>query len=113
MVRAPASAHVEQVAKSGSRTPRSRIDFSDIPEASPAQLHAMRRGGRPPLGTTARRLIAIRIDPQVLDTLRREARRRGLKYQSLINDVLARHARRARRGRAGKSFSRNVAATSK
>ena len=43
---------------------RPGIDFSEIPEASPAELRAMRRVGRPPLGVEARRLIAIRIDPQ-------------------------------------------------
>jgi predicted DNA binding CopG/RHH family protein len=43
------------------------------------------------LGAEARRLIAIRIDPQVLDAVRREAKRRGLGYQSLINDLLAKH----------------------
>jgi uncharacterized protein (DUF4415 family) len=56
----------------------------------------MRRVGRPPLWTAARRLIAIRIDPQVLDAVRREAKRRGLGYQSLINNLLAEHVRRAR-----------------
>jgi uncharacterized protein (DUF4415 family) len=75
---------------------RPGIDFSDIPEASPAQLRAMRRVGRPPLGTEARRLIAIRIDSQVLDAVRREAKRRGLGYQSLINDLLAKHVERVR-----------------
>jgi uncharacterized protein (DUF4415 family) len=75
---------------------RRGIDFSDIPEASPAQLRAMRRVGRPPLGTVARRLIAIRIDPAVLDAVRREAKRRGLGYQSLINELLAKHVARAR-----------------
>ena len=75
---------------------RRGIDFSDIPEASPAQMRVMRRVGRPPLGTAARRLIAIRIDPQVLDAVRREARRRGLGYQSLINDLLAKHVERVR-----------------
>jgi uncharacterized protein (DUF4415 family) len=75
---------------------RRAIDFSDVPEASPAQLRAMRRVGRPPLGAAARRLIAIRIDPQVLEAVRREAKRRGLGYQSLINDLLAEHVRRAR-----------------
>ena len=75
---------------------RPGIDFSDIQEASPAQLRAMRRVGRPPLGAAARRLIAIRIDPQVLNAVRREAKRRGLGYQSLINDLLAEHVRRAR-----------------
>jgi len=75
---------------------RRGIDFSDIPEASPAQLRAMRRVGRPPMGAKARRLIAIRIDPQVLDAVRQEAKRRGLGYQSLINDVLAKHTKRVR-----------------
>jgi uncharacterized protein (DUF4415 family) len=75
---------------------RRGIDFSDIPEASPAQLRVMRRVGRPPLGAAARRLIAIRIDPQVLDSVRREAKRRGLGYQSLINDLLAKHVGRVR-----------------
>ena len=73
-----------------------RIDFSEIAEASSAQLRAMRRVGRPPLGTSARRLIAIRIDPQVLRALRREAKRRALGYQSLINELLARHVGRKR-----------------
>src|SRR5213594_1246453 len=40
--------------------------------------------------------IAIRIDPQVLDAVRREATRRGLGYQSLINNLLARYVGRAR-----------------
>lgn len=51
----------------------------------------MRRVGRPPLGTQARQLIAIRLDPQVLEELRSEAKRRRVGYQTLINDVLARH----------------------
>lgn len=75
---------------------RREIDFSDIPEASRTQLRAMRRVGRPPLGAQARRLIAIRIDPQVLDAVRQEAKRRGLRYQSLINDLLAKHVGRMR-----------------
>ena len=90
------SARAGRAARSGRPTRRPGIDFSDIPEASPAQLRAMRRVGRPPLGTAARRLIAIRIDPQVLDAVRREAKRRGRGYQSLINDLLAEHVRRAR-----------------
>ena len=75
---------------------RCRIDFADIPEASPAQLRAMRRVGRPPLGLAARRLIAIRIDPHVLGAVRREAKQRGLGYQSLINELLAKHVARGR-----------------
>src|SRR4029450_6666963 len=95
MARASASSvRAGRVARSGQPMRRRAIDFSDVPEASPAQLRAMRRVGRPPLGAAARRLIAIRIDPQVLDAVRREAKRRGLGYQSLINDLLAEHGDR-------------------
>jgi uncharacterized protein (DUF4415 family) len=69
------------------------IDFSDIADSSPAQLKAMRRLGRPPLGDQARQLIAIRVDAGVLEQFRREDRRRRIGYQTLINEVLARHVR--------------------
>ena len=74
------------------RTAR-KIDFSDIPEASAEQLKAMRRVGRPPIGDEPRRLIAIRLDPSVLESFRKEARRRRVGYQTLINEVLADHIR--------------------
>lgn len=91
------SARAERAAKSVRPTRRRRgIDFSEIPEASATQLRAMRRVGRPPLGAEPRRLIAIRIDPAVLAAVRREAKRRGLGYQSLINDLLAKHVARVR-----------------
>ena len=47
--------------------------------------------GRPPLGDEPRRLIAIRVDPSVLESFRKEARRRSGGYQKLINEVLAEH----------------------
>jgi uncharacterized protein (DUF4415 family) len=91
------SARAGRAAKSVRPTRRRRgIDFSEIPEVSAAQLRAMRRVGRPPLGAEPRRLIAIRIDPAVLAAVRREAKRRGLGYQSLINDLLAKHVARVR-----------------
>ncbi|HTM03818.1 MAG TPA: BrnA antitoxin family protein [Vicinamibacterales bacterium] len=68
-----------------------RIDFSDLPDSSPSQLKAMRRVGRPPIGNEPRQLIAIRVDSRVLERFRKEARRRGVGYQTLINEVLARH----------------------
>ena len=64
-----------QAAASALRT-RRKIDFSDIPESSAEQLKVMRRVGRPPLGDEPRQLIAIRVDPGVLDKFRKEARRR-------------------------------------
>jgi len=54
----------------------------------------MRRVGRPPLGAEPRQLIAIRVDPDVLDRFRKEAQRRRMGYQTLINEVLAEHIRK-------------------
>ena len=90
------SARAGRAGKKRRPTRRRRIDFSDMPEASSAQLRALRRVGRPPLGAAARRLIAIRIDPHVLGAVRQEAKRRGVGYQSLINELLAKHVGRWR-----------------
>ena len=88
--RSASSARDERAGKKGPRTRRARkIDFSDVPEASSEQLRAMRPVGRPPLGDAARQLIAIRLDPAVLARFRKEAKRRSVGYQTLINRVLA------------------------
>ena len=87
--RSDSSARGGRVAANARRTSR-RIDYSDIPESSPEQ----RRVGRPPLGDEPRRLIAIRVDPSVLESLRKEAHRRRVGYQTLINEVLAEHIRK-------------------
>jgi uncharacterized protein (DUF4415 family) len=88
--RSASSARGVRAAKKERRTAAGRkIDFSDIPEASDEQLRAMRRVGRPPIGDSARQLIAIRLDPEVLKGFRTEARRRNVGYQTLINRVLA------------------------
>ena len=87
--RSGSSAQGARAARKGPRTRVvRRIDFSDIPEASDERLGAMRRVGRPPLGDVARRLIAIRVDPEVLDGFRKEAKRRKMGYQTLIHQVL-------------------------
>ena len=98
-------AHGKRVAKKERRTAAApAIDFSDIPKASDEQLRAMRRVGRPPIGDAARQLIAIRLDPDVLQRLRAEAKRHKLGYQTLIHRILSdytreRTARDARLGR--------------
>ena len=85
-----------RAARAGASVRRTRreVDYSDIPESSPDQLKAMRRVGRPPLGDEPRQLIAIRVDARVLESFRKEARRRRVGYQSLINEVLAEHTRK-------------------
>ena len=91
--RSELSADGERVGRKERRTRTRKIDFSDIPEASTEQLRAMRRVGRPPIGKQARQLIAIRLDPRVIDEFRKEAKRRNLGYQTLINEVLAKHVK--------------------
>jgi len=91
--RSESSARGAQAGKKERRTRSRKIDFSDIPEASSEQLRVMRRVGRPPIGKQARQLIAIRLDPRVLDESRKEAKRRNLGYQTLINEVLAKHVK--------------------
>jgi len=89
------SARGKPARKRGLSTARARrVDFSDIPEATDEQLRVMRRVGRPPIGAAPRQLIAIRLDPRVLQRLKREARQRQVGYQTLINEILAGHARR-------------------
>ena len=90
--RSAASAHDGRAARSARRTTAPRK--IDIPETSDAQFRAMRRIGRPPIGAHARRLIAIRLDPEVLKRFRTEARRRNVGYQTLIHRVLAEYIRK-------------------
>jgi uncharacterized protein (DUF4415 family) len=88
------SARGRRAAKKGPRT-RGEIDFADVPELTDAHLARARRVGRPPLGRAARELIAIRVDPDVLRSLRVEATRAGIGYQTLIHRLLAAHVRRS------------------
>jgi uncharacterized protein (DUF4415 family) len=89
------SARDGRAAKKERDTKPRKIDFSDIPELSEKQLSGMRRVGRPPLGDEPRKLIAIRMDPKVLAWLRKAAEKRGLPYQSLVNEILAEEMRKA------------------
>jgi len=89
------SALDRQVARKGKATKQRKIDFSDIPELSERQLASMRRVGRPPLGGQPRKLIAIRLDPKVLEWVKGAATKKGKPYQSFINDILAREMQEA------------------
>jgi predicted DNA binding CopG/RHH family protein len=71
--------------------PDSRLDLSDIPEATDDQLPRARRVGRPVTGN-AKQLIAIRIAPRLLAQLRRMAAKQSKPYQTLIHELLERAA---------------------
>ncbi len=70
--------------------PDEEIDFSDIPEITEEQFRRMRpvRLGRPPLGERPRKAISIKLDPDLIARLKREAKRKKTKYQSLIHRIL-------------------------
>jgi uncharacterized protein (DUF4415 family) len=93
--RSASSARGGRAAKRGRHTRDEKIDFSDVPELTDEQLKRARRVGRPPFGRSARELIAIRVDPDVLRALRVEATREGVGYQTLIHRLLEDHVRRS------------------
>lgn len=85
----------ERAGKKEKSMKQKKIDYSDIPELSEKQLSSMRRVGRPTVGDEPRKLIAIRLDAKVLGWLRKTAEIKGLPYQSLVNEILAKHMRKA------------------
>ena len=88
------SARVKPPAKHARHMPDSRIDFSDIPESSDAELIPARRVGRPTTGR-AKHLIAIRLDPRLLAHLRHLAARQRKPYQTLVHELLEAAVKRA------------------
>ena len=92
--RSGSSARGRRAERSVKHIPDSQIDFSDIPEATDEQLKRMRRVGRPSTGM-AKQLIAIRLSPRLLASLRRMAAKQGKPYQTLIHELLEKAARHA------------------
>lgn len=90
--RSGSSARGERAARNVKRTLDEEIDFSDIPESTDAELARARRVGRPKSKNGPRQLIAIRIDPRLLQKLRKMAARRDKPYQTLIHELLEKAA---------------------
>lgn len=82
------SVRAKRAKKSVKYTQDKLIDFSDIPEISPEQVKKGFRPGRPLLGASPRTMIAIRIDPKVLQKLKSYAGKKGKGYQTVINEIL-------------------------
>jgi len=85
------SARGRRAGKSEKPIPDNRIDFSDIPESTDAELKRARRVGRPRTGQ-AKQLIAIRISPRLLADIRHRAAQRSMPYQTLIHEILEKAA---------------------
>lgn len=80
-------------APSVSEGAKRKINFSDIPESTDAELKRAQRVGRPRTGR-AKQLIAIRIAPRLLAQLRRLAAKQDKPYQTLIHELLEKAARK-------------------
>ena len=70
------------------------LDFLDIPESTDEELKRAKRVGRPATGH-AKQLIAIRLRPKLLSSLRTMASRRSKPYQTLIHEILERAVKNA------------------
>lgn len=80
------------------------FDFSRARRAAPAETEEFRkaiertfhvkrpRRGRPPKGPDKYREISIRLHPKALEWARAQAKRRGIGYQTVINETLLRQA---------------------
>jgi uncharacterized protein (DUF4415 family) len=91
-----AKGHLKKQQVSASQPSDSEIDFADIPELSDEQLRKMKRvgAGRPPIGIAPRKMISIKLDPGLLENLKRAAKKSGKPYQSLIHEILERHIKK-------------------
>ena len=94
------SALVRQVAKNSKVTPDSEIDFSDIPEWTKIEIEAAvqdrrkRLAGRPPSGLPWKKLVSIRLDPELLEEIRKVAAKSDMPYQTWIHQALEKAVRR-------------------
>lgn len=64
------------------------IDFSDMPAMTDEQLKKFRRVGRPLKGDSPRVPVHFRLESDVLKKIKKEAKARGVPYQSLLNEIL-------------------------
>lgn len=85
--RSASSAQGKRHAKNAKHTADSKIDFSDIPELNEEELAGVKKVGRPK-SDNPKQLIAVRIAPDLLASLRKLAKRRKKPYQSLMHELL-------------------------
>ena len=76
------------------------FDFTRARRVTPEETEAFRkaientfrikrpRRGRPPKGDDKYRMISIRLHPKALEWAQTQARRRGIGYQTVINETL-------------------------
>ena len=84
--RSGSSALVKRVGRNVKHIPDSRIDFSDILEATDEELRRARESAGPQ---------AIRLSPRLLNQLRKMAAKQGKSHQTLIHELLEKAASHA------------------
>jgi uncharacterized protein (DUF4415 family) len=80
--------------KSARHIADSKIDFSDIAELSDIQLGSARKVGRPK-SDNPKQLIAVRISPSLLQSLKRLARKTKKPYQRIMHEMLEKAVKEA------------------
>jgi predicted DNA binding CopG/RHH family protein len=80
--------HAKQIKKNVKHIPDKDLDFSDIPESTSAELKKARRVGRPCIDN-AKQLIAIRIEPLLLNKIKTMAQKNKQPYQTFMQYLLA------------------------
>ena len=81
------SAPVKPRTKSAKHIPDSKIDFSDVSELSDQALTKAKRVGRP-RSKNPKQMIAFRIEPKLLNRLKKLAKKRKTPYQTLLHELL-------------------------
>ena len=79
--------HGRRRAENGKHIPDSKLNFRDIPELTDEELARARPVGRPK-NPFAKQIIAIRLDPRLIEKLRKLAVKEKLPYQTLIHEML-------------------------
>lgn len=87
------SAPERQAKKKLRPTRQAEINFSDIPESTDEELRLAQRVSAPGK-RSVKKLIAIRIDPKLLNKLRKMALSEAKPYQTLIHELLEKAARK-------------------
>jgi uncharacterized protein (DUF4415 family) len=73
-----------------------RVTTSEVESARKAieaKLSIKRKSrGRPPKGEEKYKPVSIRLHPKIIEWVKREAQKRGVGYQTIINEILLKKA---------------------
>lgn len=72
------------------------IDYSDIPELTSTQMSKAQRlrPGRPTMGIASRKMISLKIDPILLNRVKKWAEKNKIGYQTLIHNIVSEYMKK-------------------